>query len=226
MICQRCSQTHQEGRCTGHVRAKDGQLRPCKQWPMQGATVCRNHGGAARQVRAKAAERLARARTERDVAKTLGEIGVSIPTSDGEALIEERDRHRGVVKALWTIASELRLVPSDGLAGTGSDGIYGPTFHQTGRPTGEAKPNVVMVMLADWSSRLAKIDEACVRLGLEARRVRATEAELVLFARAFDVALARSVPAEFHAAARAVLAGELRRLDGQELPASPEGSRS
>jgi hypothetical protein len=68
-------------------------------------------------------------------------------------------------------------------------------------------------MLGDWSDRLAKLDEACVKLGLAERRVRVEEAEVALLARAVDVMLAQAIPAEFHARARAVLAQELRRLD-------------
>ena len=42
---------------------------PCKNWPIEGATVCRAHGGAAPQVRRKAQERIAMAQD--DAASTL-----------------------------------------------------------------------------------------------------------------------------------------------------------
>lgn len=42
--------------CTAHS-ARTGE--PCKKYPIAGATVCRTHGGAAPQVKRKAAERLA-----------------------------------------------------------------------------------------------------------------------------------------------------------------------
>lgn len=120
--------------------------------------------------------RIERAATEQEVTRTLGQMGVAIPTSDGEALLELRDRYRAIVAALWSLASGLRLVPSDDGPG-GTDGIYGRTWHQTGRPTGEAKPHVVMVMLAEWSDRLAKIDEACIKLGLRERMVAVAESQ-------------------------------------------------
>lgn len=44
----------QRARCTGHS-SQTGE--PCKKWPINGGTVCRTHGGAAPQVKAKAAER-------------------------------------------------------------------------------------------------------------------------------------------------------------------------
>lgn len=43
-----------EGRCT----ATNRQGQRCKRWPIRGGYVCRNHGGGAPQVIAKAAERL------------------------------------------------------------------------------------------------------------------------------------------------------------------------
>lgn len=41
--------------CTAHS-ARTG--KPCAKYPINGATVCRTHGGAAPQVKAKAIERL------------------------------------------------------------------------------------------------------------------------------------------------------------------------
>lgn len=204
-------------RCTARTRSG----ARCKNPPMVGSTVCRMHGGAARQVRAAAGRRVEQARVEREVSRTLGELGVPIPTSDGEGLQELRDRYRMIVNALWDLASGLKLVPEDGIPGGGTNGIYGRTYHQTGIATGEAKPNVVMVMLGEWCDRLAKVDEACTKLGLADRRVRAEEAELVLLAGAVDLMLARVVPPEYHERCRTVLAGELRRLD--ERPAPPAG---
>lgn len=49
---------HDPRHCTAHA---DRGSRPCRHFPMRGTTVCRSHGGAAVQVRAKAAGRLAMA---------------------------------------------------------------------------------------------------------------------------------------------------------------------
>lgn len=47
-------------RCRGHT-----PRGPCRNFPVKGSTVCRMHGGAARQVRRKAAERVAGDRAQR-----------------------------------------------------------------------------------------------------------------------------------------------------------------
>src|SRR5688572_3641052 len=52
-------------RCTGTT-----DRGPCRKAPVKGATVCTSHGGAAPQVRAKAAQRVA----EADAQRTLGHL--------------------------------------------------------------------------------------------------------------------------------------------------------
>jgi len=69
--CEKCGQAHVDAkgrpRCTGHTNGptKEWPERPpagpCRHYPIRGGTVCRNHGGGARQVRAKANKRLAAA---------------------------------------------------------------------------------------------------------------------------------------------------------------------
>lgn len=66
-------------RCTAH--RQDGS--PCKAMAVKGATVCRVHGGNARQVRAKAAERVA----EAELRVKLDKLGISIETDPLTALL-------------------------------------------------------------------------------------------------------------------------------------------
>lgn len=65
-----CGVTHPKG-CSGHVDLEDGTRRPCQLPPMRGGRVCRSHGGAAPQVRAAAARRLAEAEAAKSIADVV-----------------------------------------------------------------------------------------------------------------------------------------------------------
>lgn len=198
MVCARCGQRHE--RCHGHNKTG----APCGRWPNSGSALCVKHFGNAPQVLAKARRRLAAVWAEGELTR----LGVAIPVADGEALAALRDEAAGNVVALRRMVHTLGLDPD----GPGPM-AYEPLFHQTGRPTGEAKAHIVWVMYCDERDRLAKLDEVCVKLGLEQRRVRLEEAEAALFAQAVNVMLAAVVPTELHGRAWDVLSAELRRLD-------------
>jgi hypothetical protein len=72
-VADRCSATNRQGAQCG---------RPA----IPGGTVCRNHGGAAPQVVAGAARRLAVAKVEADAAAFLGQVGLE-PVEDPVAEI-------------------------------------------------------------------------------------------------------------------------------------------
>lgn len=61
---QRCT-----ARCAGKSRP-DLAGKPCRAWAVQGATVCRMHGGASKQAKTKAKERL----LEREVLSTAARL--------------------------------------------------------------------------------------------------------------------------------------------------------
>jgi hypothetical protein len=73
-------------KCTGHVKLKDGngyllrgddgtvRTRPCGNWPIQGATVCRSHGGGAPQVQEAAARQHAQQEIDNQVQGTLARL--------------------------------------------------------------------------------------------------------------------------------------------------------
>jgi len=68
--CSPGAAPHEEGRCVGHVgKADQGDVRPCRNAPIHGATVCRYHGGAAGHVRRAAAARAQDARVEAAAAR-------------------------------------------------------------------------------------------------------------------------------------------------------------
>lgn len=53
----------------------------CRKWPIRGATVCTSHGGAAPQVRAKAAERVAEQKFDDTMRRELARLDVE-PVDD------------------------------------------------------------------------------------------------------------------------------------------------
>jgi hypothetical protein len=64
--CEKCGLVHE--RCAAHRKSAEAPT-PCGKWPVQGATVCQNHGGAAKQVREKAAEVVAEEKLNRSLAE-------------------------------------------------------------------------------------------------------------------------------------------------------------
>lgn len=71
----RCGRTNTSGERAGH---------PCRQWPIRGGDVCRNHGGGAPQVKARAAQRLA----EQAITTALGKLDVK-PVHDPLTALSE-----------------------------------------------------------------------------------------------------------------------------------------
>lgn len=222
MICSRCGQTHDPKRCTGHVdRPDEGTLRPCGNWPVKGVKVCWKHGGNAPQVRAAGQRRLRAAEAWDDVAR----LGLAIAVDDGDALVAMRDEAAGNVAVLRVMVQQLKdpdkvlIDPDeflDTLQGERAQTLYVRLFHQTGKPTGEAKPHVLVAMYNDERDRLAKLDEICVKLGLEARRVRVEEATVTLVAGVMDAVLVKVLPADLAGLVRGEMAEELLKLADTE----------
>lgn len=121
--CKKCGQVHEkvarEGddpkpTCTAHVR-RDGEQRPCGNYPVHGATVCRFHGGAAPQTKAKAAEREAAAAMDRVLRFAIGEVDPKWEgMSPDEQLLMEVNRSAQAVEWLAAQVGELTVPdPSD-----------------------------------------------------------------------------------------------------------------
>lgn len=133
----------------------------CRGWAIPGGTVCRIHGGRAPQVQEAARRRLLAAEAEADLAR----LGVSIETTPVEALEAMLWEAAGNVAVLRQMVNDLTPV-------------YGDMYHQNGSLTGEAKPHVLVVMYGEERDRLAKLAEACAKLGLDERRVRLAETQV------------------------------------------------
>lgn len=147
-------------RCVAKAKSSG---RRCARWAVPGSTVCRTHGGAAPQVIAAAKRRLLAVEAGAELAR----LGVAIETTPVEALEAMLYEAAGNVAVLRMMVAEL-----------GQHHLYGDLYHQSGSPTGEAKPHVLVVMYNEERDRLAKLAEACAKLGLDERKVRIAETEV------------------------------------------------
>jgi hypothetical protein len=174
----------------------------CKHLAIPGGTVCRVHGGSAPQVQAVALRRLQADQARAD----LRRLGVAIETTPIEALEAMLYEAAGNVTVLRAMVAEL---DQDGDNSSSRSAIYGPTFHESGSPTGKGEPHVLVVMYNQERDRLAKLAEACAKLGLDERRVKLAEAQV---ARLFEAVkrAAHILPSEHAAGFTQALAAELR----------------
>ncbi len=79
MRCRTCGEVHE--RCAAHVKNGERRGKPCRRWPSRGATVCRQCGGAAPQVKRAAELRRAEAEVTAAARRFLSEQGVD-PLTD------------------------------------------------------------------------------------------------------------------------------------------------
>lgn len=98
--------------------------------------------------------------------------------------------------------------------------IYVEMFHQTGLPTGEAKPHVLVAMYDRERDRLVAYSTAAAKLGIEERRVRLQEADARDFAKGVgEATVAAGLTDEQAEVFRQALADSLRRGDAARINA-------
>lgn len=84
--CKKCGRLHyRNGRRTCTAHAKSTGL-PCQHWPINGGTVCRNHGGALPQVRAAAEWNVRNGEARRIAAAALSTYGDQYTPPPGESI--------------------------------------------------------------------------------------------------------------------------------------------
>jgi hypothetical protein len=145
-----------------------------------------------------------RAKAERlERAQACASLGVPIVTTPVEALLREVSETAGNVEFYRALVQDLQTHPEPdtyhepdgdgkGRWERGDPGIYGRTYHQSGTPTGEAKPHVLVQLYNDERKHLASVTVAALRVGIAAQQVEIASQQATLIAegfRAFAVAL-------------------------------------
>lgn len=150
--------------CVGHGK-RTGKC--CENAPMKGQQVCRMHGGSAPQAKAAAERRLARARLEGEIGDLLAEVEAEVA---GMAPAEALAVAQGRAAAMGELLARALLTVDAG-------DLWGPNH------LGDGAPHVAVEMLGEWNDRLARIAKAAADAGIDERRVRLEEAQVVLMER-------------------------------------------
>lgn len=137
----------------GHTNAFG---EPCKNWPIKGGTVCRNHGGSAPQVRAAANRRL----KEWAAQQAVITYGLPRDIDPHSALLEELHRTAGHVSWLAALVAELEATELKQLDTTGM-------FERA---------SVWLEIYERERTHYARVAKAAIDAGIEERRVRLAEA--------------------------------------------------
>lgn len=148
-------------RCT----ATNRQGRQCGQQAVTGTTVCHYHGAKAPRARTIARRRIEAEQARQAVSR------LNLDTGTGK--IDPRD---ALELELWRTHIQVLLYQAlvDDLS-LEEGGIYGRTYHATGRPTGEGKPHVLVEMRDRERQHLAQVAVHASKAGVEERRLRLEE---------------------------------------------------
>jgi hypothetical protein len=200
--CGECGQPHP--RCNGHRKLRNAEqeaerarrfggrpnfeprppvltLQPCMRQPKKGNPVCYLCGASAPQIAAAGQAR-------QDTIRLHARLGVAVQVDDGESIQAMRNEAAANVAVLRQRVHQLTL---DATTETVA-GIYGYTYHVSGKATGEAKPHILVVMYWEACDRLAKLDEMCIKLGLRKREVELAEGTGAQIAAVMEAVLRRA----------------------------------
>jgi hypothetical protein len=146
----------------------------------KGVGRCSRHGGKTVSHEKAASVELARIECET--------LGIPIETTPADALMEEVAEasgnvrfYRNLIQALPTHPEpDVYVVGEDGGEGhweRGATGVYGPTYHVSGIPTGKAEPHVLVQLYNEERKRRREAAEGALKAGVEERRIRIAEAD-------------------------------------------------
>ena len=157
-----------------------------------GVGRCYRHGGSTPTHEKHGQIELARRECDR--------LGIPIEIDPTEALLREVWETVGNVEFYRTLVQQLPAHPDDDeitgytddmkpIYKRGEPGVYGRTYHMSGLPTGEAKPHVLVQLYNDERKHLVDVTGACIRLGIEKRRIDLEERRAAEVFRAVSQAL-------------------------------------
>lgn len=180
-------------------KARNRKGRGCGNVALPGQDVCRLHGGASPQALAAAERRLERARITRTLEELLAEAeGNAVGRDPIEHLLDTIKHASGMVSVLRSLVGQLRpaydwralseqVREAEGArmaleaeyVANGEEpparlpvlhgALYGPDHNE------DAKPHVLVVMLGEWTDRLAKYSKLALDAGVAEREVRLHE---------------------------------------------------
>lgn len=192
------------GRCT--ARTKKGN--PCRGKAIRGANVCRMHGGAAPQVRAAAARRVAIS----DIRKEAARLGEMIDVDPIDAILEMVKEAAANVAALRLALAELHIdVRVDGTA------IAFPSNIDNRGSRDPALPHVLVVMYDQERDRLVRYSKTALEAGVDERRLLLAEQQAQKLGKVVEAAVRalNPTPEQYQAALQAA-AKTLRQLNAGE----------
>lgn len=175
--CAKCGKVHPHT-CIGHISTGERKGEPCRQWAIKGGTVCPAHGGAAKNVRAKATERVQQAKA----IKALVTYGIPRQVDPFAALLEEISRTAGHVDWLKTVVEKL----------TAKELVWSRTSTETkigGGPTGDYLTDTQSAAVNQWLAlyqseriHLVHVCKTAIGCGLAERQVQLAESQGALIA--------------------------------------------
>lgn len=185
---ERCNNgnRHPVPRCWARSK-KTGEQ--CKQPAASGQKVCRYHGAAAPQNKAKAKERV----VERKAAALMATYGRKIETTATEALLDEVQWTAGHVEWLRERVQEIEGAAFVEGADREHPLVWGVTREKTGGEdrgtTEEAAPSIWLKLYQAERAHLVKVCSEAIRAGIEERRVQLAEKQGALVAQAIKAIL-------------------------------------
>lgn len=231
--CDKCGQVHErDNLATCKAHRNDGT--PCRSYPVHGARVCRLHGGAAPQVKAKAEERAFSNKLERVMRFSIGD-----PTprhrgmSPEEHMLETLAQASQAVAILSGWVEDLNMPgpdedagPMADIVGVDDDGnpiLRSQRFEFLGlNHQRDLAVHPLVTLLERWIDRRAKIAYQCAQVGISDRMVRLAESQAGLLIGVVQALLdGLDLSEADRARARRIVADRMRLVSAVDTTARP-----